>query len=296
MRFDELTTVRVTHAGGVATILLSRPERLNAYTLLMGQELFGALGALDADDDVRAIVVTGAGRAFCAGMDLEAGGETFVDPKQWEATRRLERATRPWNMSTPVIAAINGPAVGIGATLPLQWDIRLAAKSARLGFVFARRGIVPEAHSTWILPRLVGMSRALELLLSGRILGADEALSYGLVSQVLPDDQLLARAQELARDIAENTAPVSVAITKRLLWRQLMDNDAEAAKAREDEAFTWAGRQADAAEGVRSFLEKRPPRWSMKPSRDLPTWLRTQLDDKAPGIDGETEGGTGDWE
>jgi enoyl-CoA hydratase/carnithine racemase len=254
----------------IATITLNRPDRLNAYTVAMGSELFGALRRLDLDDDVRAIVVTGAGRAFCAGADLEAGGATFAGDRAWDLD---ERATWPWNMRTPVIAAINGPAVGIGATLPLRWDIRLASDRARIGFVFARRGVIPEAGSTWLLPRIVGVSVAAELMLTGRIVDAGEARDLGLVSRVVPHDDLMATARALATEIAAHTSPVAVAITKRLLWRQLMEPDAARGKALEDELFYWAGKQADAAEGVTAFLAKREPAWVLRKSRDVPEGL-----------------------
>jgi enoyl-CoA hydratase/carnithine racemase len=273
MQLDELETLEVEIASGVATVTLNRPDRLNAYTVAMGAELFRTLAALDAADEVRAVVVTGKGRAFCAGMDLAGGGGTFAGERTWDETRRLEERVLPWNCGTPIIAAINGPAVGIGATLPLQWDIRIAARSARIGFVFTRRGIVTEACSSWILPRLVGMSKAMELLVTGRIVGADEALALGLVSRVVDDAELLATAQALALDIAQNCAPVSVAVTKRLLWRQLGEPDPARAKALEDELFQWLGKQPDAAEGVRAFLEKRAPAFSMSATRDLPEAL-----------------------
>jgi enoyl-CoA hydratase/carnithine racemase len=259
----ELRTIRVEENEGVVTITLSRPERLNAYTVGMGVELFRALHDLDQRDDVRAIVVTGAGRAFCAGADLDADGSTFARERAWQAARELEEKTRPWNMHTPVIAAINGPAVGIGATLPLQWDIRIASDRAKLGFVFTRRGITPEAHSTWILPRLIGAAKALDLLLTGRIVTASEALELGIVSRVVPHDELLDVALGIARDIAVSTAPASVALTKALVWRQLMQGDAEAAKQAEDAVFEWVGKQPDAREGVTSFLEKRAPVWTL---------------------------------
>lgn len=259
----ELKTLRVVVIDGVATITLNRPERLNAYTVEMGVELFGALADLDQRDDVRAIVVTGEGRAFCAGADLEAGGATFARERAWQAARELEEKTQPWNLSTPVIAAINGAAVGIGATLPLQWDIRIASDRAKIGFVFTRRGISPEAHSTWILPRLVGVAKAMDLLLTGRIVDANEALALGLVSRVVPHAQLLDVAQSIARDIAVNTAPASVALTKRLVWSQLSQTDPVTAKAAEDLVFEWIGKQPDAAEGVLSFLEKRPAAWTL---------------------------------
>lgn len=256
--------------GPVATVTLSREQRLNAYTVDMGIELFRTLGELDADDAVRAIIVTGKGRAFCAGADLEPGGNTFARERAWQAAADLERKVRPWNTRTPIIAAINGPAVGIGATLPLQWDLRIASETAKIGFVFTRRGILAEAGSTWILPRLVGMATAMDLLLTGRIVLAAEAKELGLVSRVLPPDQLLPEARRMALDIAEGTAPVSVAITKRLLWRQLMETDPVRGKALEDELFDWIGKQPDAKEGVEAFLEKRAARWNMAPSRDLP--------------------------
>jgi enoyl-CoA hydratase/carnithine racemase len=165
---EALQTILVERADGVALVTLNRPERLNAYTMQMGAEIFRTFAALDRADEVRAIVVTGAGRAFCAGMDLSAGDSTFAGTDTWAETRRLEAEVRPWNFGTPIIAAINGPAVGIGATMPLSWDIRLASESAKIGFVFTRRGIIPEANSSWILPRIVGLSKAMDLLLTGR--------------------------------------------------------------------------------------------------------------------------------
>lgn len=265
-----MNTLKLDVETGVALITLNRPERLNAYTVEMGVELFRALHELDLRDDVRAIVVTGEGRAFCAGADLEAGGDTFARERAWAAARELEEKTRPWRMKTPVIAAINGPAVGIGATLPLGWDIRIASDRAKIGFVFVRRGICPEAGSTWILPRLVGAARASELLLTGRILGAEEAERYGLVSRVVPHDELLATARAMAREIADLCAPVSVALTKQLLWQQLAETDPDRAKEREDACFEWIGKQTDAREGVESFLEKRAPQFRMSKSGPLP--------------------------
>ena len=273
MHLDDLETINVELKARVATVTLNRPQRLNAYTVQMGAELYRTFAALDESDEARVILVTGAGRGFCAGMDLSAGGDTFADDGQWEQTRQLEKRVRPWNFGTPIIAAINGPAVGIGATLPLQWDFRLASQSARIGFVFTRRGITPEAMSTWILPRLIGMSKAMDLLITGRMLSAAEALDYGIVSRVYPDDELMAAARELAEDIALSTAPASVAITKQLLWRQLFEPDAAAGKELEDKLFAWAGSGPDAAEGVRSFLEKRTPVWTMSGFNDRPPQL-----------------------
>ena len=273
MTSRELRTLLLDVAEQVATLTLNRPERLNAYTPEMGVELFGLLAELDRDDAVRAIVITGAGRAFCAGADLAAGGETFAGDGTFSGAAALEARVQPWNMRKPIIAAINGPAVGIGATLPLQWDLRIASEDAQIGFVFTRRGIIPEANSTWLLPRLIGMSKALDLLLTGRILTAEEALAYGLVSRVVAPDELMYVALGMARDIAKHTAPVSVAITKRLVWRQLLQNDPVRAKELEDELFHWVGKQADSAEGVTAFLEKREPEWSMSAARDLPPEL-----------------------
>jgi enoyl-CoA hydratase/carnithine racemase len=266
---------------GVALVTLNRPERLNAYTPTMGHELAEAFAACDADDAVRAIVVTGAGRGFCAGADLARGGASFdrdaaveyratPPDRPWEKPRR---AIAPWDVRKPIIAAINGPAVGVGATLPMQWDIRLAGESARIGFVFVRRGVVPEALSTWTVPRLVGMARAAELLMTGRILDAREALEFGLVSRVVPDAELLPTARALAAEIARETAPVSVAITKWLLWGMQSETDLARADDLDARAFWWTGTQPDAREGVKAFLEKRAPRWGMRPSADMPDFL-----------------------
>ncbi len=272
MSFDNLKYVTVQVEEGVATITLNRPDRFNAYTSDVGIELFGAIKTLDADDGVRAIIITGAGKHFCAGADLESGGDTFARNAFAEATE-LEHQIRPWKLVTPIIVAINGAAVGIGATLPLQWDIRIASEDAKIGFVFTRRGIVPEANSTWYLSRLVGLSKAMDFLLTGRFIQAEEALACGLVSRVVPRDKLLDTAREVAQDLATNTAPVSIAITKRLLWRQLSETDPARGKELEDELFQWAGAQPDAAEGVKAFLEKRDAKWSMSATRDLPKVL-----------------------
>ena len=268
------TEILLEIADGVALVTLNRPERLNAYTPTMGRELHEAFAACDADDAARAIVVTGAGRGFCAGADLAS--VRFDREREVPAERpwaKPPRAIAPWDVRKPIIAAINGPAVGVGATLPLQWDIRLAGESAKIGFVFVRRGVVPEALSTWTLPRLVGMARASELLLTGRLLGAEEALAMGIVSRVLPDAELLPAARALAVEIARDTAPVSVAMTKWLLWNLAGETDVARAEELEARAFWWTGTQADAGEGVRAFLEKRPARWSMSVSRDMPDFL-----------------------
>ena len=265
-------TISVVVEDGIATLTLQRPKQLNAFNAKMGAEVFGTIGELDADDAVRVIVVTGAGRAFCAGADLDASGETF-GAADWSESRQREDRVRPWMLCTPIIAAINGPAVGIGSTMPLGWDLRIASDRARFSFPFTRRGITPEAGSSWILPRLVGMSTALDLMLTGRMIGADEALRIGLVSRVVPHDELVSTVRHIARDLATNAAPVSVALTKNLLWRQLMDGDPSHAQAREDAAFEWTSAQRDTVEGVRAFMEKRAPQWAMRAPSDVPPGL-----------------------
>lgn len=266
-------TILVQCADRVGLITLNRPERRNAYTPRMGAELGEAFGELEADESVRAVVVTGAGAYFCAGADLGSGGSTFNRLSDDEARQRdrarARAAPRPWEMRTPIIAAINGSAVGIGITLPMQWDIRIVARDARLGFVFNRRGVTPEANSTWIVPRLIGVSRAMELLLTGRIFSGLEAVEMGLATQAVEADQVLPTAMALARDIAENVAPVSAAITKRLVYRFLSEPDRNAAHDLEARAFSWAGAQADAREGVTAFLEKRAPNWTLSKHTNL---------------------------
>jgi enoyl-CoA hydratase/carnithine racemase len=263
---------------GVLTITLNRPERLNAWTQTMGAELIAAFDAADADDAVRAIVITGAGRGFCAGADLGAGGTTF-DPRARGQTDEVPRdgggkfTLRMFECTKPVIAAINGPAVGVGATMTLAMDIRLAADTARFGFVFARRGIVPEAASSWFLPRIVGISQALEWVYSGRVFEAQEALDAGLVRSLHPGADLLTTAQALARELTEATAPVSVALARRMLWTMLGADHPMQAHRADSRAMLARGRSADAAEGVTSFLEKRAPSFPDRISEGLPDVL-----------------------
>jgi enoyl-CoA hydratase/carnithine racemase len=267
------TQLRYAVADGVATITLHRPERLNAFTPVMAAELAGAAAAADADDDVRVVVVTGAGRAFCAGADLGGGEETFRDrgarpdpvprgtvdgvPRDWGGIASLPFA----RLRKPVIAAVNGPAVGIGATMTLPMDVRIAAASARFGFVFARRGIVQEAASSWFLPRVVGISQAVEWVATGRVFDAAEALRGRLVSRVVPDDELLPTALGLAREIADNTSGVAVAAARQLLWSMLGAPSPWDAHRAESRALVELGAGPDAAEGVASFLERRPARF-----------------------------------
>jgi enoyl-CoA hydratase/carnithine racemase len=273
MTYEE---IRWDVADGVLTITLHRPEKLNAFTVRMMQELLDAFDRADADDTVRAIVVTGAGRAFCAGADLSAGGGTF----DYTGFDRLEAhrdggglvSLRIFESRKPVIAAINGPAVGVGVTMTLPMDVRIASSAARMGFVFARRGIVPEACSSWFLPRLVGISQAAEWCYTGRVFPAEEALAARLVSRVVAPDELLPTACALAREIADNTSAVSVTLTRALLWRGLVADHPMDAHEADSRCIYWMGRSADAMEGVSAFLEKRPPRFAMRPSADLPAF------------------------
>ncbi|MDH3682877.1 MAG: crotonase/enoyl-CoA hydratase family protein [Acidimicrobiia bacterium] len=268
-------TIRYDVAARIATITLNRPERLNAFNGTMLTDLLKAFDEIDADDEVRAVIVTGEGRGFCAGADLEAGGNTFDAAARGRDLEEVNRdgggqvALRIFALTKPIIAAINGPAVGVGITLCLPMDVRLAAESAKIGFVFARRGIVPEACSTWFLPRLVGISQAARWCYSGRVFGAREAADGGLV-ELVSDGQLLDRATEIASDIAVNAAPVSVALTRQMLWRGLTFDHPMQSHRADSRAIQALGRMADAREGVTSFLEKRDPHWSLAPSSDTP--------------------------
>jgi len=292
------TQLRYAVADGVATITLHRPERLNAFTPVMAAELAAAAAAADADDHVRVVVVTGAGRAFCAGADLGGGEDTFRDrgarpdpvprgtvdgvPRDWGGIASLPFA----RLRKPVIAAVNGPAVGIGATMTLPMDVRIAAASARFGFVFARRGIVPEAASSWFLPRVVGISQAMEWVATGRVFDAAEALRGRLVSRVVPDDELLPTALGLAREIADHTSGVAVGAARQLLWSMLGAPSPWDAHRAESRALVELGAGADAAEGVASFLERRPPEFTA-PLGDgdvagVPRWPRDPDDAEPP--------------
>jgi enoyl-CoA hydratase/carnithine racemase len=261
----------------ILTVTLHRPERLNAVTTGMLQECLRVLDEADADDEVRVVIFTGAGRAYCAGADLEAGGATFdaggATPHEVPRDGGGRLTLRLFQSRKPVIAAINGPAVGVGATMTLAMDVRIASESARFGFVFARRGIVPEACSSWFLPRVVGISRAMEWVATGRLFGAQEALEGGLVSRVVPPDELLPAARSLAGEIVENTSAVSVCLSRQLLWRMLGADHPMQAHRQDSRAIHAMGRSPDAVEGVTSFLEKRAPRFGMKVSRDLPDFF-----------------------
>jgi enoyl-CoA hydratase/carnithine racemase len=274
MSYEE---IRYAVDGRVATITLHRPERMNAFTPRMCRELVEALDAADADDDVRVVVVTGAGRAFCAGADLGSGGDTFDSNAQGHAdsidTHRDGGglvSLKVYELKKPVIAAINGAAVGVGITMTLPMDVRIVASGAKIGFVFARRGIVPEAASSWFLPRLVGIERAAEWVYTGRVFDAAEAHAAGLVSRVVAPDEVLRTAYGLAREIADNTSAVSVALARQLLWRMLGAASPRDAHRVDSKCIYFMGRSPDAYEGVSAFLEKRPARFQMKPSTDMP--------------------------
>ena len=285
MALTGLQTLRYQVDQGVATITLDRPEKMNAFTTVMRDELIAAFDETDADDAVRVVIVTGAGRAFCAGADLSAGGKTFDYAARGDAAREALRVgdvyrdgggmvtLRIFRSLKPVIGAINGAAVGIGVTMQLPMDIRLASTGARFGFVFARRGVVPEAASSWFLSRVVGMQTALEWCYTGRVFDAQEALRHGLVRSLHAPEELLPAAQALAREIAANTAPVSVALTRQMLWRMSAADNPMRAHRIDSRAIQARGRSADAREGVSSFLEKRAATFSDKVSTDMPDFF-----------------------
>jgi enoyl-CoA hydratase/carnithine racemase len=283
-------------ADGILTLTLNRPDQLNSFTVTMADELVAAYDRASADDEVGAIVVTGAGRAFCAGMDLSAEGnvfgldetqqptledlhERFDDPEIVEGVRdtggRVSLAV--YRCTKPVIAAINGAAVGIGATMTLPMDVRIASDNARIGFVFGRLGIVPEAASSWFLPRLVGISRALEWVYTADILSAQEALDGGLLRSVVPADELLDTAYALARRFVDAHSPVATALMRQMMWRNSAAPHPVEAHRVDSLAMFYTSR-ADGKEGVRAFLEKRPAEFTGRASRDLPPFLPWQED------------------
>lgn len=272
-------TIRYDVEDGILTLTLHRPEKLNAFTREMLSEMIDAFDRADADDDVRCIIVTGEGRAFCAGADLSSGGSTFNADGRDDRESGLhpdgggQLTLRIYELKKPIIAAINGPAVGVGATMTLAMDIRLAAENAKFGFVFARRGIVPEACSSYFLPRIVGIDRALEWCYSGRVFPAQEALDGGLVRSLHDGEALLPAAREIARDIADNTSAISVTLIRQMMWRMLgADHPMEAHKI-DSRGIYYTGKSADALEGVESFLEKRPARFPGRVSQDLPEFF-----------------------
>jgi enoyl-CoA hydratase/carnithine racemase len=263
--------IRYEVRDGIATVVLDRPDRLNAFTARMSLELVDAFDRADADDDVRVVVLTGAGRGFCAGADLGAGGATFDYPAgAAHEDRGGQVSLRLFESLKPVIVAVNGPAVGIGVTMTLPADVRLASTASRFGLVFTRRGIVPEAASSWFLPRLVGISRALEWATTGRVFGPDEALAAGLIRSVHQPDELLPAAYALAREMADGTAAVSVALTRQMMWRMLGADHPMAAHQVDSRALQARGVSADAREGVTAFLEKRAAAFPDRVSTDMP--------------------------
>jgi enoyl-CoA hydratase/carnithine racemase len=275
---------------GIATITLNRPDRLNAFTVTMQQELIAAFDHTDADDNVRAVVVTGSGRAFCAGADLATGGSTFdyAVQAQLRSGQQIDGVHRDgggmvvlriFDSLKPVVAAVNGPAVGVGASMTLPMDARLAADGARFGFVFSRRGLVPDAAASWFLPRVVGIDTALEWCYSGRVFGADEALRSRLVRSVHAPDDLLAAARALALGMVADSAPVAIALTRQLMWRMLGAADPMDAHTADSRALMIQGASGDVREGVTAFLEKRPARFPRRVSTDLPDvwdWRETK--------------------
>ncbi|WOE76050.1 crotonase/enoyl-CoA hydratase family protein [Alterisphingorhabdus coralli] len=278
----DYTQIRYAIADGIATITLNRPDKMNAFTGIMQQEMCAAFDAIDADDAVRAVIVTGEGKAFCAGADLtpDDGRQVFAsedevpdlaDERVRDSGGRL--TLRIFQCTKPVIAAVNGAAVGIGATMQLAMDFRLASEKAKYGFVFARRGIVPEAASSWFLPRLVGMQQAMEWCMTGRVFPAEEALAGGLIRSIHAPDDLLPAATALAREIADNTAPVSVAMTRAMLWRLSAEEHPMMAHRIDSRAIFTRARSADAKEGIASFLEKREAAYPDKVSTDLPDFF-----------------------
>jgi enoyl-CoA hydratase/carnithine racemase len=285
----EYTDIAYEVADRVATITLDRPDRLNAFTGRMMYELLDAFDRTDADDEVRAVIVTGRGRGFCAGADLSEGATTFSrGGSDVQTDVGVPRdggglvSLRIFRSLKPVIAAINGPAVGVGITMTLPMDLRLASEQARIGFVFARRGIVPEAASSWFLPRIVGIQQATEWVFTGRVFDAEEARAGGLVRSVHPADGLLPAAYALAAEIADHTAPVSVALSRQMLWRMLGAAHPMVAHRADSRGIMARGPSADTREGVESFLEKRPPVFPDLVSADLPdlfpSWVEPEFE------------------
>lgn len=283
-------TIKYEVADQILTVTLNRPDKLNAFSVTMERELIDAVDRADKDDEIRAIIVTGEGRAFSAGADLSLGADTFDRDVRRGPVRRLLDGTvdysdpkvsdsggqitlRIFKCLKPVIAAVNGPAVGMGVTMQLAMDIRIASEAARFGFVFSRRGLVPEGDSSWFLPRIVGISQALEWCYSGRVFPAHEALAGRLVSKVVPPSQLLPTAHALAREIADNTAPVSIALIRQMMWRMLGADDPMEAQKIESRGIYTRGRSADGKEGVMAFLQKRPAVFKDKVSTDMPDYF-----------------------
>ena len=275
MSFETITT---DVEDGILTLTLNRPEILNAFNHTMLREMIEVFDQADADDDVRAIIVTGAGRGYCAGADLSSGGDTFDADSRGDRASGLQPdgggqlTLRIYELKKPIIAAINGAAVGVGVTMTLPMDIRIASDNAKFGFVFARRGIVPEACSSYFLPRVVGISQALDWCYSGKVFPAEEALAGGLIRSIHPAEELLDAARAIAREISANTSAISVTLVRQMMWRMLgADHPMEAHKI-DSRGVYFTGRSPDAKEGVNAFLEKRPATFPGKVSEDLPDY------------------------
>ena len=274
----KLEEIRYEVKDCVAVVTLNRPNKLNAFNAKMRNELIRVVQQADQDDVVRVMVVTGAGKAFCAGADLSVGGSGFDRSEQEGRKVSMDEhrdgggqvALAAYRCRKPVIAAINGHAVGVGITMTLAMDMRIAAEAAKIGFVFTRRGVVPEACSSWFLPRIVGMSKAAELLYTGRVFRAIEESDSGLFNYVLPGNEVLPKAMEIAREIAENTSAVSVALGKALLHQGVLEPDPQSVHLMDSRCMYWSGLHQDSHEGVKGFLEKRAPKFSMSPTKDMP--------------------------
>ena len=274
-----LETVRTEVRENSLIIYLSREERMNAFTLTMQQEIVKVLDDAEENDDIKAIIFTGDGKAYCAGADLSSGGDTFDNRKGRERTNDVVRDSgglltlRLFKCKKPLIAAVNGAAVGIGATMLLPMDTRICSDQARFGFVFAKRGIVPEAASSWFLPRLIGIDKALELCYTGKVISADEAKEIRLVSEILNQDKLIERALEIAKEFTAESSQISIALTRQMMWRMLGADDPMEAHKIDSRAVFELGQSGEAIEGVNSFLEKRPPSFPGKVSKDMPSFF-----------------------
>ena len=274
-----LETVRTEVRENSLIIYLSREKRMNAFTLTMQQEIVKVLDDAEEDDDIKAIIFTGDGKAYCAGADLSSGGDTFDNRKGRERTNDVVRDSgglltlRLFKCKKPLIAAVNGAAVGIGATMLLPMDTRICSDQARFGFVFAKRGIVPEAASSWFLPRLIGINKALELCYTGKVISAEEAKEIRLVSEILNQDKLIERALEIAKEFTAESSQISIALTRQMMWRMLGADDPMEAHKIDSRAVFELGQSGEAIEGVNSFLEKRPPSFPGKVSKDMPSFF-----------------------
>ena len=274
-----LETVRTEIRENSLIIYLSREERMNAFTLTMQQEIVKVLDDAEENDDINAIIFTGDGKAYCAGADLSSGGDTFDNRKGRERTNDVVRDSgglltlRLFKCKKPLIAAVNGAAVGIGATMLLPMDTRICSDQARFGFVFAKRGIVPEAASSWFLPRLIGINKALELCYTGKVISAEEAKEIRLVSEILNQDKLIDRALEIAKEFTAESSQISIALTRQMMWRMLGADDPMEAHKIDSRAVFELGQSGEAIEGVNSFLEKRPPSFPGKVSKDMPSFF-----------------------